>query len=139
MSNFDKMMADLNKEVKYRTSKSSGAGGQHVNKVATKVALRFTVKDSRVLTEHQKTVIFEKLEHRISKEGLLLLQCDETRSQLKNKEIVFRRFMLLIINALKPDKPRKKTKPSKGSKEKRLADKRKVSEKKVNRKTDTDE
>ena len=96
MSNFDKMMTDLSKEVKYRTSKSSGAGGQHVNKVATKVELIFAVKDSRVLTEHQKKVIFEKLDNRISKEGLMLLQCDETRSQLKNKEIVFRRFMLLI-------------------------------------------
>ena len=139
MSNFDKMMADLNKEVRYRTSKSSGAGGQHVNKVSTKVELIFDVEGSEILSEHQKQVIFVKLDNRISNDGVLHLQCDETRSQFKNKEVVFRRFMLLINNALKPDKPRKKTKPSKGSKEKRLADKRKISEKKESRKTKADE
>ena len=124
----------LNKEVKYRTSRSSGAGGQHVNKVSTKVELIFDVNRSAVLSEEQKTIIHDKLKNRISNEGLLILQCDETRSQLKNKEIVFNRFILLIEDALKPKKERKPTKPTKSSVEKRLKDKKTKSEKKDLRK-----
>ena len=128
------MVESLNKEVRYRTSRSSGAGGQHVNKVATKVELIFDVDASRVLTDEQKAVISEKLKNRISNDGFLLLQCDETRSQLKNKEIVFERFVNLIEEALKPEKERKPTKPTKASVEKRLKDKKKKSEKKDFRK-----
>lgn len=124
----------LNKEVSYRTSRSSGAGGQHVNKVSTKVELIFDVGNSKVLTEEQKDIIRSKLKNRISNDGLLLLQCDETRSQMKNKEIVFARFVNLIEEALKPEKERKPTKPTKTSVEKRLKDKKKKSEKKDFRK-----
>lgn len=128
------MQEMLNKEVGYRTSRSSGAGGQHVNKVSTKVELVFDVDASRVLTEEQKAVIHTKLKNRISREGLLTLQCDETRSQVKNKEIVFERFITLIKEALKPEKERKPTKPTKASVEKRLKEKKKKSEKKDFRK-----
>ena len=124
----------LNKEVKYRTSRSSGAGGQHVNKVSTKVELIFDVNGSAVLSEEQKAIICERLKNRISNEGLLTLQCDETRSQLKNKEIVFNRFVILIEDALKPKKERKPTKPTKSSVEKRIKDKKKKTEKKDLRK-----
>ncbi len=124
----------LNKEVKYRTSRSSGAGGQHVNKVSTKVELIFDVNRSAVLSEEQKTIIYDKLKNRISNEGLLILQCDETRSQLKNKEIVFNRFVKLVEDALKPKKERKPTKPTKSSVKKRLYNKKKKSDKKDLRK-----
>ena len=128
------MPDNLNKEVKYRTSRSSGAGGQHVNKVSTKVELIFDVNGSAVLSEEQKMIIHEKLKNRISNEGLLILHCDETRSQLKNKEIVFNRFVILIEDALKPIKKRKPTKPTKSSVEKRLYNKKKKSDKKDLRK-----
>jgi len=128
------MSDSLNKEVKYRTSRSSGAGGQHVNKVSTKVELIFDVNGSAVLSEEQKIIIHEKLKNRISNEGLLILHCDETRSQLKNKEIVFIRFITLMEDALKPEKERKPTKPTKSSVEKRLYNKKKKSDKKDLRK-----
>ena len=125
---------NLSKEVKYRTSRSSGAGGQHVNKVSTKVELLFHVESSEILSEEQKTIITKKLKNRISNDGWLTLSCDETRSQAKNKEIVFDRFMALINEALKPVKKRKPTKPTKNSVEKRLKKKKKLSEKKDLRK-----
>ncbi len=132
--NFDLMQESLKKEVRYRTSRSSGAGGQHVNKVSTKVELIFDVENSETLTEEQQAIIRVKLKNRISKEGLLLLQCDETRSQVKNKEIVCNRFINLIEEALKPEKERKPTVPTKTSVEKRLKDKKKKSGKKELRK-----
>ena len=122
------MFIELNKEVQYRTSRSSGPGGQHVNKVSTKVELIFDVMNSTVLSDNQKEIIVEKLQNRITKDGLLVLQCDESRSQLKNKEIVFERFINLIEQALKPVKKRKPTRPTKSSVQKRLKDKLKKEE-----------
>lgn len=83
---------ELNKEVRFKTSRSGGSGGQHVNKVSTKVELLFNVKESLVLSEIQKQKISDKLSNRIDLEGILHIQCDETRSQLKNKEIVLKDF-----------------------------------------------
>lgn len=123
----------LHKEVKYRTSRSSGAGGQNVNKVSTKVELLFNIASSEVLTESQKEKISEKLSNRINLEGFLLLQCEETRSQIKNKQLVFTRFVELIKEALKPVKKRRPTKPSKSAIRKRLESKKKNSQKKDSR------
>jgi ribosome-associated protein len=124
----------LRREVRFRTSRSSGSGGQHVNKVETRVELIFDVDESQVLTTDQKTRLFNSSGKRISEDGLLTLSCEETRSQAKNKEIVFERFMTLLENALKPAKKRKPTRPTGSSVEKRLKDKKKKSEKKEKRK-----
>jgi len=123
----------LYQEVTFKTSRSGGAGGQHVNKVSSKVELIFDVDKSVQFTDEQKVVLQNKLANRIDNEGLLHLQCDETRSQLKNKEIVFERLLDLISIALKPVKKRKQSKPSKSSIKKRLDSKKKLSDKKDSR------
>lgn len=125
-------------ELIFKTSRSGGAGGQNVNKVSSKVELIFDVAKSTQFTVEQKETIFIKLANRIDNEGLLHLQCDETRSQLKNKEIVFERLLDLISIALKPVKKRKPSKPSKSSIRKRLESKKKLSDKKDSRRFKTD-
>ncbi|MBW6481480.1 MAG: aminoacyl-tRNA hydrolase [Vicingaceae bacterium] len=123
----------LEKELKFKTSRSGGAGGQHVNKVSSKVELIFDVENSQILSEEEKQLVSIKLSNRIDNEGLLHLQCDETRSQLKNKEIVIERLNGLLTKALLPVKKRKPTKPSKSAVKKRLDAKKKISEKKSSR------
>lgn len=120
----------LEGELKFKTSRSGGAGGQHVNKVSSKVELIFDIENSQNLTEEEKNSLSLKLANRIDNEGLFHLQCDETRSQLKNKEIVIERFNGLLKKALTPIKKRRPTKPSKSSIKKRLDAKKKISEKK---------
>jgi ribosome-associated protein len=127
------MLEALHKEIKYKMSRSGGAGGQHVNKVSTKVELIFNINRSSILSDRQKSTLFSKLKNRITTEGVLILQCAQTRSQLKNKEIVFKRFIELIKTALAPTKKRRPTKPSKSSVQRRLEKKKKLSEKKSNR------
>ncbi len=123
----------IKNELFYKAVRSSGAGGQHVNKVASKIVLFFSVVSSQGLTQEEKTVIQEKLSNRISKEGILVLECDETRSQLKNKEIVIRRLLYVLENAVKKDKKRIATKIPKAAIRKRLNDKKIQSDKKENR------
>ena len=123
----------LLKELSYKAVRSSGAGGQHVNKVSSKIVLVFDVMASEGLTVLEKEKIYLKLANRLSKENILLLQCDDSRSQHKNKELVLIRFFELIEKALKVAKKRKATKPSKSSIEKRLKSKKKAAEKKLNR------
>ena len=121
------------KELQFKAVRSSGAGGQHVNKVSTKVELVFDVANSKALSAIEKDRIFLKLANRLTKDRQLLMQCDESRSQHKNKELVTKRFLTTVENALKVSKKRKKTKPSKAAVEKRLKAKKKASKKKAYR------
>ncbi|NHF58927.1 aminoacyl-tRNA hydrolase [Flavobacteriaceae bacterium TP-CH-4] len=121
------------KELQFKAVRSGGAGGQHVNKVSTKVELVFNVANSNALSAIEKERIFLKLAKRLTKDRQLLMQCDESRSQYKNKELVIKRFLKTIESALKVGKKRKKTKPSKAAVEKRLRAKKKASEKKAYR------
>ncbi len=120
-------------EIYFKTSRSSGSGGQNVNKVSTKVELNFDVVNSKLLTEQQRQIIFSKLSHRINKEGILKITVQETRSQFENKEIALKKFRELIAFAFHKPKKRIRTKVSKSSKEKRLKSKKKHSEQKKNR------
>ena len=119
------------KELHFKAVRSSGAGGQHVNKVSSKVELLFDLQNSTVFTEEEKELLIQKLKSKLTKENVLLLSCDESRSQHKNKEIVIKRFLALIINSLKVPKRRKATKPSKSSVQKRLDKKKKHAYKKA--------
>lgn len=123
----------LTGELTYKAVRSGGAGGQHVNKVATKVVLTFDLANSQALNDKEKERLRLKLGKRLSAEQKLQLYSDSTRSQHKNKELVTSRFMSLIGEALKVRKERRKTSPSKTAIEKRLQKKKKVSEKKSKR------
>ncbi|WP_299120541.1 alternative ribosome rescue aminoacyl-tRNA hydrolase ArfB [uncultured Winogradskyella sp.] len=129
------MDADLLKsELSYKYVRSSGSGGQNVNKVSSKAELYFNLQDSQVFNKDEKLKLSEFFSKRLTKEGILILACDESRSQFRNKAIVTHRFLELIDEGLKEEKERIKTKIPKAVKRKRLANKRKTSEKKANRK-----
>ena len=121
-------------DIQYKAIRSSGAGGQNVNKVATKVQIVFMPNESNGLSEEEKTLLNEKLANRLSKEGSIRVECDDTRSQLKNKELCVERLFLLLENALKKEKKRIATKITKKVIKKRLDDKKRNAEKKENRK-----
>ena len=121
----------LIKELKFKAVRSSGAGGQHVNKVSSKVELIFDVLNSSNLLDEEKELLLKNLSSKLTKGNLFLLSCDESRSQHKNKEIVIKRFLELLINSLKVPKKRKPTKPSKSSIKKRLEKKKKQAYKKA--------
>ena len=121
------------KELDFKAVRSSGAGGQNVNKVSSKVVLSFDLNKSEALTTEEKNLLETKLASRLTNENILILQCDEDRSQLKNKGIVIKRFLALIEQGLVIPKIRKATKISKSAIRKRLKDKKNTSEIKKNR------
>lgn len=120
-------------ELSYKAVRSSGAGGQNVNKVSSKVVLTFDLKNSFAFGEEEKELALTKLKSKLTLEGILILNCDEDRSQLKNKEIVTKRFLELIKKSLVVPKERKATKIPRSVVEKRLKDKSSQSEIKQNR------
>ena len=122
------------REITFVATRSSGPGGQHVNKVSTRVELRFPVFSSGLLDEKEKALVHGSLKRYITMDGLLILQCQDERSQVKNKEKVLSRFYSLLARALTPRKKRKPTKPTAASRAKRLESKRLQSMKKVRRK-----
>ena len=124
----------LIKELRFKAIRSSGSGGQHVNKVSSKIELTFDVIASTGLTQDQKTLLIQKLSSRLTKTGILILHCDDSRSQHRNKELVIKRFLSLLKTNLHIAKKRKRTKPSKAAVKRRLENKKRQSFKKASRK-----
>ncbi|SHJ32729.1 alternative ribosome rescue aminoacyl-tRNA hydrolase ArfB [Aquimarina spongiae] len=121
-------------ELNFKAVRSSGAGGQHVNKVSSKIALSFDIKASSGLTDAEKVMLQHKLSSRLTKTGHLILFCSDSRSQHRNKELAIKRLVELLKTHSKVPQKRKLTKPSKSSVKKRLDAKHKQSLKKTNRK-----
>ena len=121
-------------ELNFKAVRSSGSGGQHINKVSSKIELHFNVKNSFVLNNDQKELLIKSLKTRLTKQNELILQCGESRSQHKNKEIVIARFLEIIKKGLKVPKKRKPTKFPKSAIRRRLKSKRIQSERKASRK-----
>jgi len=117
-------------ELAFRYSRSSGPGGQNVNKVATKVTLLFAVADSAALSEHQKAVIAERLANRIAKDGVLHLSSERHRTRSANQRDALERFAQLLAAALAPRKRRRATGVPEASKRRRLDAKRQHAERK---------
>ncbi len=128
------MKIELTKEIIFQTARSGGKGGQNVNKVETMVEGYFHVRNSALLTEAQKVLLEKKLASKINSEGWLQVRSQVHRSQLANKQEVVRKMESLVAAALKKEKKRVATKPTKGSKEKRIETKKRIGEIKEGRK-----
>jgi len=130
------MREALLKEITLKTSRSSGPGGQHVNKTESRVELHWKPGESNVLTEEQKQIVMSRLGKRLTTGGVLIMASQASRSQLKNRETVQNRFLDLIEKSLRKPRRRIRTRPSRKSNEKRLKEKKIASEKKQRRRRD---
>ncbi len=126
-------MKNFATELTYKTSRSSGSGGQNVNKVETSVTVMWNVGESGFFSEEEKELITKKLKNRINSEGILQFTVSESRTQFQNKKIATEKILELVNKSLIKPKPRKATKPSKAQIEKRIKQKKQNSEKKENR------
>ena len=124
---------DFSPEFQFQASRSGGAGGQNVNKVSTKVELRFNVLTSSLLDDNQKELIQKKCKNQINSENELIIVSQEERTQLRNKNTVIRKFKELLIKSLTIPKKRIKVTPTAGMIAKRLKNKKMASDKKANR------
>ena len=125
---------EIVKELNFKAIRSSGAGGQHVNKVSSKVELTFDLQNSYALSDREKELLIEKLSSKLTKENQLVLFCDESRSQHKNKDLIIKKFLELLTQNLIRPKKRRPTKPSKSAIQKRIEGKQRNAEKKNLRK-----
>uniref|UniRef100_UPI004048F377 alternative ribosome rescue aminoacyl-tRNA hydrolase ArfB n=1 Tax=Gelidibacter sp. TaxID=2018083 RepID=UPI004048F377 len=124
----------LQSELQFKAVRSSGAGGQNVNKVASKIELSFDLDASQGLSDEEKERLKQTIGNRLTKDNVLLLQCDESRSQHKNKIIIIKRFLDIIEEGLQVPKERVPTKIPRAIIKKRLKSKRIQSDTKANRK-----
>ena len=127
------MDTKLLNEIRIQTSRSSGPGGQHVNKTESKVELYWNLEDSQLLTSEQKLRLQKRLKSRLTKEGVLIMTSQATSSQVRNREIVLQRFLDLVEKMVVPPKKRVATKPTRGAVERRLQAKKAAGEKKRRR------
>jgi ribosome-associated protein len=126
-------LAIPDEEISFATSRSGGPGGQNVNKLETRVTIRFDVGASAVLSEEQKARLRERLATRITKDGVLHVTSQRHRSQVANKDAALERFAELVGEALREEVPRRKTRPSRAAKARRLDEKRRRSGRKRDR------
>ena len=124
------LMERILPEVRFITSRSGGKGGQHVNKVESRVQLIFSIRESEQLTEPEKETLLNRLGNQVTKEGAVVISAEESRSQHRNREIALAKFKERISGAFKPVKKRKATKPTRASQKKRLKSKKATGEKK---------
>jgi ribosome-associated protein len=117
-------------ELQFRFTPSGGPGGQHANKVSTRVELRFDVAGSPTLGPRQRARLIERLGPEVR------IAVDDERSQVRNRQLAVERFRARVAGALHVEKPRRPTRPSRGAKERRLEEKRQLSERKRNRRSD---
>lgn len=129
------MKIDITNEIFFKTARSSGSGGQNVNKVETMVEGRWIIAQSNLITSEQKKIIAKKLYHKITADGVLLVKSQTSRTQLGNKEIVIKKMNSLANVALIPKKIRIASTVTKAAKEKRLAQKKRNAEQKQSRKS----
>jgi ribosome-associated protein len=120
-------------EIRIKTSRSSGPGGQHVNKTESKVELSWSLEESEFFSPEQKMRLRKRLKSRLTVDGVLIMTSQATPSQIRNREIVEQRFLELVYRMLVPPKKRIATKPSRGAVEKRLKEKKAAGEKKRRR------
>lgn len=131
MKNATEELPNIKPELRFQTSRSGGAGGQHVNKVETKVEVRFDIRNSEVLTDSLKNKLTERLASKLTTDGVLTVTSQASRSQLKNKELAVKKTFKILKKALHEPKKRKPSKPSKGAIEDRLKSKKNHSIKKA--------